>query len=752
MSWLTQYFLNPGFVLPGAALAALPIIIHLLSRLRYKKVRFAAMEFLLQSDELNRRRLIIEQLLLLFLRVLAVLLIMFLIARLMLDPSRLMLLRGAATHHVLVLDDSLSMRAGVDGEMVFDRAVATLESMLSQDGGSATAMRVTVLTMTQPDRPLVTDRELNATLLQSLVPRLRNLTCSFTGVSPVAGLAAAENILAADGGAARQVHVVTDFRKSDWVSRPEVVAALKSLDAIKAEVSLVQVTDDSPENVVLSQMTSETLAVAVGVPWRMNLTLHNYSGQKSSGLRATVYIDGTALPAKVLVPDIEPAEDAVLSHDIVFESAGQHEVEIRLEDDALLDDNSRFLVADVTDSRAVLIVDDDGRQADAGFVAAAFDPQLSGVATQVRSSDVLTTAKLDDYDCIYLLNVRELPADATQLLRDYVRDGGGIAWFPGDQATTTWYNTTLHDDDEPLFPVSLGALQKIQDTAGDQETVFQHPVFEQHPIFAIYNIPDSPFADLVQISQWYEASLDDVSKDSTRPPVKVLARLQNGQPVVFEHAIGEGHVLTFLTSAGRRWSNWPVSPAAPGFVVMNLLMHQYLQKPSQAVQVREVGEPVQFEWPAGEYSNTIDVVLPEIEGDQTADTFLRLQAAPVEVVGEEAASGTLDDRWAVSVSQANRPGVYRIKRYPAEGENEETWLALSVPTTEADLTLADATEVQQQADLSHVRIVSAKTAGGLSASDAGREMRWFLIGLLIAVLICEQLLSLRMSFHAEAKS
>jgi hypothetical protein len=752
MSWLTQYFLNPGFVLPGAALASLPIIIHLLSRLRYKKLRFAAMEFLLQSDELNRRRLIIEQLLLLFLRVLAVLLIMFLIARLMLDPSRMMLLRGAATHHVLVLDDSLSMRARVDEEMVFDQAIATLEKMLSQDDGSTASMRVTVLTMTQPDRPLVTDRELNAALLQDLVPRLRNVTCSFTGVSPVPGLTAAENILAADAGAARHVHVITDFRKSDWVNRPEVVAALKSLDAIKAEVSLVQVTRDSVANVVLSQMTSETLAVAVGVPWRLNLTFHNYSDQKSSGLRATAYVDGAALPAKVLIPDIEPGEDAVLSHDIVFESAAHHEIEVRLEDDALLEDNRRFIVADVTASRALLIVDDDGRQDDAGFVAAVFDPQLSGVATQVRTSDVLTTARLDDYDCIYLLNVRELPADATLLLTNYVRGGGGIAWFPGDQATTTWYNTTLRDGDEPLFPVSLGTLQEVEKSAGDQESVFQHPVFEQHPIFAIYNIPDSPFADLVQVSKWYQATLDDASDDSTRPDVKVLARLQNGQPVILEHAIGEGRVLTFLTSAGRRWSNWPISPAAPGFVVMNLLMHQYLQKPSDAVQLREVGEPVQFEWTAGEYSNTIDVFLPEIEGDDSVDTFFRLQAAPVEVAAEEASGKQLDDRLAVSVPQADRPGVYRIKRYPAEGETEETWLALSVPTAESDLTLADASEVQQQGDLGHVRIVSAETAGGLSASDAGREMRWVLIGLLIAVLIGEQLLSLRMSFHAEAKS
>ncbi len=55
MAWLTQYFLNPELVIPGAALALVPIVIHILSRLRHKRIRFAAMEFLLQSDQLNRR-------------------------------------------------------------------------------------------------------------------------------------------------------------------------------------------------------------------------------------------------------------------------------------------------------------------------------------------------------------------------------------------------------------------------------------------------------------------------------------------------------------------------------------------------------------------------------------------------------------------------------------------------------------------------------------------------------------------------
>ncbi len=36
------------------------------------------------------------------------------------------------------------------------------------------------------------------------------------------------------------------------------------------------------------------------------------------------------------------------------------------------------------------------------------------------------------------------------------------------------------------------------------------------------------------------------------------------------------------------------------------------------------------------------------------------------------------------------------------------------------------------------------------AGDKGREFRWVILGVLIAVLVAEQLMSLRMSFHPEA--
>src|SRR5437762_3344608 len=104
---MLELFLNPYTMVAGGALVSSPVIIHLINRLRYRRVRWAAMEFLLKSQKRNRRRLIIEQLLLLLLRILLVLLAAFLLARFLgwaFGQSQ-----GQSATHVVVLDDTLSM-------------------------------------------------------------------------------------------------------------------------------------------------------------------------------------------------------------------------------------------------------------------------------------------------------------------------------------------------------------------------------------------------------------------------------------------------------------------------------------------------------------------------------------------------------------------------------------------------------------------------------------------------------------------
>src|SRR6187549_1939916 len=104
---MLELFVNPFSMIIGALLVSVPIIIHLINRMRFKRIRWAAMEFLLKAQKRNRRRLIIEQLLLLALRCLLVALTGLLVLRFV--GFSFSDFAGKQGFHIVLLDDTLSM-------------------------------------------------------------------------------------------------------------------------------------------------------------------------------------------------------------------------------------------------------------------------------------------------------------------------------------------------------------------------------------------------------------------------------------------------------------------------------------------------------------------------------------------------------------------------------------------------------------------------------------------------------------------
>src|SRR5262245_63225319 len=101
------FFLLPAVMAIGGSLVSVPIIIHLINRMRFRRVRWAAMEFLLKSQKRNRRRLIIEQILLLMLRCMLVALAALLVLRFV--GFSFAGFTQQDTLHIVLLDDTLSM-------------------------------------------------------------------------------------------------------------------------------------------------------------------------------------------------------------------------------------------------------------------------------------------------------------------------------------------------------------------------------------------------------------------------------------------------------------------------------------------------------------------------------------------------------------------------------------------------------------------------------------------------------------------
>src|SRR5437867_562934 len=140
--WISG-FVNAGLVL-GTLLAAVPLAIHLLNRQRHRPMPWAAMRFVLAAYRRTRRRVQLENLILLLLRVFGIALLALAVARPFTgEKSPLAGLTERRRDLALVIDASASTgyREGV--ETVFEREIARARAILrGLDGGRGDRVRL----------------------------------------------------------------------------------------------------------------------------------------------------------------------------------------------------------------------------------------------------------------------------------------------------------------------------------------------------------------------------------------------------------------------------------------------------------------------------------------------------------------------------------------------------------------------------------------------------------------------------------
>ena len=750
-NWIATHFLNPAFVLPGAALIAAPILIHLINRLRYRRVRFAAMEFLLASEQRNRKRILMEQLLLLLLRILIVLGIAALIARLVLDPEQMSLFQGAKAHHLVLLDDSASMQQRLGDETAFNKGLDVVTSLVAEGARRPDTQKFTLFRLSRPREALFTERDVNERFLTELDTKLENVRCSHQAPELLAGLDAVSEFFADDRATVRHLHIVTDFRDQDWVEQKAIADKLKQLDEAGIQVNVVRTVKESADNLAITALTSDVQVASAGVPLRFQVAVANRGQSVAENVRLVVRSDGRRMPLTVAFDKIEPGAEVTQTQDLVFEEPGQHRVSMELDLDVLATDNKRFAAFSIVDSNPVLIIDGNPDGADGQFVANALaaDPRLTGFAPIVERTDYLRTQPLDRFRSICMVNVPELPADAVDPLERYVAAGGGLAWFTGARIKPLFYNAALFKGGQNgLFPVPLDSVEQLPRTDSSAADL----TVGNHPMFAVLSGRDNPFIESVRIDNYHGVANSWLSSDGTenrwnpdddarRDGVTTIASLRNKQPLIFEHRYQGtgGRVITCLTSAGPGWNNWSANPS---FVISQLELQRAIAKSAGSLNTQQVGEPIDLRLPVAGYLETVEITSPESAGERVT----RMDAAPA---GEsEADVGVL----SASFRETDAPGVYRIKLLDAGQVPEQRWIAFNVSPDESTLKLADADSLQSRLADSNVRIRAAGETGWIQGGDAGQEVRNILLLLIVLALVAEQWLSYRLSYHPDAGS
>ncbi len=509
-----SFFLLPASMAIGGALVSVPIIIHLINRMRFKRIRWAAMEFLLKSQKRNRRRLIIEQILLLLLRCLLVLLAAFLVSRFIGCSATGAWAKAQTTAHCLVLDDSLSTTDHVKDQgavrTAFDDAKQLVREIARKASLAGATQQFRVLRLSDPANP-VFDARLNDETLAQLNKALDDLQPTELHLQPQQGIRAAGEYFGDKTLGQRILHFVGDFRSRDW-SGPEAEGLHQDLDALcqaGVQVNLVDTADpirsergQAPahhDNVGIVDLRSDTRVAALGMPVQFTVTIQNFTNQDRDNAFLTVKVNGAErLESSQPIPKLEANKVTPFTFQTTFVQKGFNQITASLEDEAVgvSGDNKRYAVVEVQDQVPVLILDGAGSAGlkppgDTFYLQTVLN-SARGYQVVPRGLDELDKGGLDQYPCIYLLNVPEIKSDrALKNLEDYVKNGGKVAFFLGDKVRPSYYNEVLYNKGKGLFPVPLADRYVYERLAEDK--MFQKLYLEEqqkiflrskdHPIF-----------------------------------------------------------------------------------------------------------------------------------------------------------------------------------------------------------------------------------------------------------------------------
>lgn len=763
-------FLFPTLTV-GFLLAAVPLLIHLINMLRHRRQPWAAMEFLLASYRRQRKWIWMRQLLLLAARTLVIVTLVAMLAGWISGGRFLDLFGGRVTHHVVILDDSYSMADVSGGRSAYSRGLAAIDGLYNRliDAGGQnrfTLMRTSRADLVLRSENAAADRAAEfagRTVVPSdrMLARVMASEPSASSAGPEAALQLAAGLQRATAADQTILYILSDFREREWEQPERIAETLKVLADRDVKIRLVDCVDSESANVGVTGLHPVPDVWAAGVPVACEVEVTNWGDQPLQNL--TVSLDVIRYGSSVLQPEPEepvsgavrslpemvieelPAGESVVRRfQVYITETGTHAIRARIPDDAVATDNVRYCSLPLSSGQRVLVVDGSPDETSSYLLTSALSPGSpinTGLIVETRPPAFLQSASATDlaeYQTVYLADLPAPDRPTALALAQYVRAGGGLVIFAGDQVRFESYNDAFGAGEEGLLPGELKT-----------PIVFDSDRTEELPDLRFATAdpitdPLRPAGDAVFRRVRVERALGiDPVRSGSRPATQLLTG-PDGVPIVVARPFGAGRVLLVTTGLTQGWSTWPTDPS---FVVFALRSAAVLGQAGARPTSSEVDEALVWTENEGEVSRTARFFPPAdgarigimVQGEEQGQK-LRFVVDPVQAAVES----------PETIDPLTRSGLAEMWISPLDGSVRSYPAARVVTGEEGNLNRASADFVANQMPGLGARLVTAQSLA-TSDQDAGLMNRaMLLLLLLVGLLIVEQLLAYWASYHPAA--
>lgn len=517
-------FLAPWF-LAGLAAVALPIWLHLLKRHKTDPRLFPSLMFFEKREMSSVKHRRLEYLLLFALRAAMLILLALLFANPFLRRDAAAV--GGKKALVIAVDRSFSMRAADHLAKAKDEARSLISGLKPGDQAEVVALGGTVQALTQ------------------LIPEQAELRAAVESIqqsdsrASFGELARYVRTLSESTHLPLEVHLVSDLQKSalppgfaDLRLDPTTTLVFHQIGQPAANFAV--------ENVVAPQRIFDPKKV------RVQATIASFAGpdDKLDSVKKTVSLalNGKVLQTKTV--DIAPGGRAQAEFLGLDAPHGFSKGEVRIDGaDTLPADDRFYFSVERADPRKVLFVDD-GRhpRAQLYYRAALESSGDSQFQLEIARPDAAANQQLSQYAFLVLDDIGTVSAPLEDVLKKYVNAGGSVLIALGP-ASAAQVRVPLADDS---IEAASYAGREGDRFLNVSEIDSGHPALRSVERFSGV--------------KFYQAIHVTPAKST------VLARLNDGTPLVLERQLGEGKVLVFTSTFDNVTNDLPLHASWVPFV------------------------------------------------------------------------------------------------------------------------------------------------------------------------------------------
>lgn len=578
-------FLVPS-ILWGLAAAAIPIIIHLLSIRKTQHIDFSTIRFIKELEHETIRKLKIRQWLLLFLRTLAIILLVLAFSR----PVKVGYFPPWAagdrnTKMVIILDNSASMSAIYDGESLLDRSKNNIVQILRAVEGKINLE----IYQTTPLKNLFSGEMISTDEIDIVLTRIKpnfREDDLWTSINFVLNEVTFKG-RASTTEANQEFFIFSDFPSTaaeDW----RIASTQESLDGTGWRFFLIS----QPE--IENNLSVQTAKVLTQIKFPGQLIdiiteVKNYSKNSYKDIPVQLFLDHKRVGQ--LVSGFKAKNSKEFLFRAYVKNSGTLQGLVEIPEDDYEADNRKFFQFSIPDQVFCTLI---GPTLESlSFLEKALssvnqDPHF--IDYRVAIYDQASPLYLQNSDVIITINPSHLSqSNRKEIVKFLQRGGGMIAFFGDDVEKLNNYKFS-----------NVFSLPRVNSLVELPDNIFHEVTFidMDHPIFS-----DFPIANL-------ESEMPQVFKHVSISPGDdwdILLTLSNGNPLLIEKHVGNGNVLVFSVRPNLRWTDLPIRGI---FVPFLHRMIHYLSTKDGVKDVVIVGEKFEVPLDRSSISEEIEMISP----------------------------------------------------------------------------------------------------------------------------------------------